>query len=107
MSKRASVKDLAARLNGAPDAPLVLDVRQHDEYAAGHIPGAVHLMGGELPDRLSELPRDRPIVTICEGGYRSAVAAGLLARAGFRDVASIDTGVPAWRRAGLPIERGD
>ncbi len=106
-SKRASVRDLAARLNGGPDAPLILDVRQHDEYAQGHVPGALHLMGGDLPDRLSELPRDRPIVTICRSGYRSAVEAGLLARAGFKDVTSIDTGVPAWRRAGLPVERGD
>ena len=90
--KRASVHDLAARLNGAPDAPLVLDVRQRDEFAHGHVPGALHLMAGDLPDRLAELPRDRPIVTICQVGYRSAVAAGLLERAGFADVTWIDDG---------------
>jgi hydroxyacylglutathione hydrolase len=105
--KRASVEELAARLNGAPDAPLVLDVRQRDEFARGHVPGALHLMAGDLPERLAELPRDRPIVTICQVGYRSAVAAGLLERAGFADVTWIEAGMPAWRRAGYQIERGD
>ncbi|MEA2677035.1 MAG: hydroxyacylglutathione hydrolase [Chloroflexota bacterium] len=106
--KQASIQDLAARLNGGgPDAPLVLDVRQHYEWVEGHIPGSVHLMGGDLPDRLAELPRDRPIMTICRTAYRSAVAAGVLERAGFKDVTWVDSGVPAWRRAGYPIERGD
>ena len=105
--KRATVEELAAHLAGAPDAPLVLDVRQRDEFARGHVPGALHLMAGDLPDRLAELPRDRPIVTICQVGYRSAVAAGLLERAGFADVTWIEGGLPAWRRAGYPIERGD
>ena len=106
--KRASVQDLAALMEaGGPDAPLVLDVRQHDEWVAGHIPGSIHLMGGDLPDRLAELPRDRPIVTICRTANRSAVAAGVLLRAGFTDVAWVDSGVPSWRRAGFPIEKGE
>ena len=106
--KRASVQDLAALLEaGGPDAPLVLDVRQHDEWVAGHIPGSIHLMGGDLPDRLDELPRDRPIVTICRTSNRSAIAAGVLSRAGFTDVTWVDSGVPSWRRAGFPIEKGE
>jgi hydroxyacylglutathione hydrolase len=105
--KRASVAELAALLSHAPDAPLVLDVRQRDEYEQGHIPGALHLMAGDLPDRLADLPRDRPIVTVCQVGYRSAVAAGLLERAGFADVTWIEGGLPAWRRAGYDIESGD
>jgi hydroxyacylglutathione hydrolase len=64
-------------------------------------------MGGDLPDRLSELPRDRPIAAICRVGYRAAVAAGVLERAGFTDVTWVDGGVPAWRRAGYPVEVGD
>jgi hydroxyacylglutathione hydrolase len=106
--KRATIQELAERLSaGGPDAPLVLDVRQHNEWVEGHIPGSVHLMGGDLPDRLAELPRDRPIMTICRTANRSAVAAGVLLRAGFKDVTWIDSGVPAWRRAGFPIESGD
>jgi hydroxyacylglutathione hydrolase len=106
--KQANIRDLAAQLaGGGPAAPLVLDVRQHSEWVEGHIPGSVHLMGGDLPDRLAELPRDRPIVTICRSANRSAVAAGVLLRAGFSDVTWVDSGVPSWRRAGFPIEVGD
>jgi hydroxyacylglutathione hydrolase len=106
--KRASIQDVAALMKGGgPDAPLVLDVRQHHEWVEGHIPGSVHLMGGDLPDRLAELPRDRPIMTICRTANRSAVAAGVLLAAGFTDVTWVDSGVPSWRRAGLPIEKGD
>lgn len=107
-AKRASILDLAARLEaGAEYAPLVLDVRQHNEWVEGHIPGSVHLMGGDLPDRLAELPRNRPIMTICRSSNRSAVAASVLLRAGFTDVTWVDSGVPSWRRAGFPIEVGD
>jgi hydroxyacylglutathione hydrolase len=106
-SKRATIHELAARLNGGPDAPIVLDVRQHYEWVEGHIPGSLFLMGGDLPDRLAELPRDRPIMTICRTANRSAVAAGVLAQAGFTDVTWVDSGVPSWRRAGYPIEIGE
>jgi hydroxyacylglutathione hydrolase len=106
--KTATIQDLAKRLEGGgPDAPLVLDVRQHYEWVEGHIPGSVHLMGGDLPDRLADLPRDRPIMTICRTANRNAIAAGVLLRAGFTDVTCIDSGVPSWARAGFPIERGD
>ena len=64
-------------------------------------------MGGDLPDRLAELPRDRPIMTICRTANRSAIAAGVLLRAGFSDVTWVDSGVPSCRRAGFPIETGD
>lgn len=86
--------------------PLLIDVRQRDEYEQAHVPGALHIMAGDLPDRLAELPRDRPIATICTVGYRSSVAAGLLRREGFSDVTWISGGVPAWRAAGYPVERG-
>ena len=71
---------------GGPDAPLVIDVRQASEYEAGHVPGALLIGAGELPDRLDSLPRDRPIATICASGYRASVAASLLRAAGFARV---------------------
>ncbi|HXG39607.1 MAG TPA: rhodanese-like domain-containing protein [Candidatus Limnocylindrales bacterium] len=105
---RSTVRELAAALEaGGPHAPLVLDVRQASEYAAGHVPGAVHLAAGDLPDRLADLPRDRPIATVCASGYRSAIAASLLRRAGFRNVTWVADGLPAWRACGLPVERVD
>jgi hydroxyacylglutathione hydrolase len=90
--------------NGHRPRPLVLDVRQRDEYERGHVPGAVHLMAGDVPERLGTLPKDRPIIVMCAAGYRSSVAASLLHQAGFEDVTWVSGGVPAWRAAGYPLE---
>ena len=66
----------------------------------------MHIGAGELPDRLAELPRDRPVATICASGYRSSVAASLLRQAGFTDVSWVAGGVPTWEAAGLPVDIG-
>jgi hydroxyacylglutathione hydrolase len=103
---RLTVEELAGRLAaGGTDAPLVIDVRQAGEFAAGHVPGSIHIGGGDLPSRLGDLPRDRPIATICASGYRSSIAASLLRRAGFVDVSWVADGLPSWQACGLPVER--
>jgi hydroxyacylglutathione hydrolase len=106
---RLNVDELADRLDRAApaDAPLVIDVRQANEYEAGHVPGSIHIAAGSLPDRLGELPRDHPIVTICAAGLRAGVAASILRSSGFDDVSWVASGVPAWRAAGHPTVRGD
>jgi hydroxyacylglutathione hydrolase len=106
---RLNVNDLAGRLeHAAPDErPLVIDVRQAGEYESGHIPGSIHITAGSLPDRLDELPRDHPIVTICAAGLRAGVAASVLRSAGFEDVSWVASGVPAWRAQGHETVRGD
>ena len=91
---------------GGVEAPLVIDVRQATEYEAGHVPGALSIGAGDLPDRLDALPRDRPIATICASGYRASVAASLLRAAGFGRVAWVAGGVPIWAAAGYPVEHG-
>jgi hydroxyacylglutathione hydrolase len=106
-SGRLTVDELADRLDGGPDAPLVIDVRQANEYAIGHVPGSVHITAGSLPDRLAELPVDRPIATICASGLRASVAASILRAGGFRDVSWVASGVPAWRATGRPVVRGE
>ena len=94
---------LAARL-GAGDQIIVLDVRETDEFADGHIPGSVHLPYGELPNRLAELPRDRTIAAVCSGGKRSGLAASLLQRAGFAKVIHVGQGgVGTWRERGHAV----
>jgi hydroxyacylglutathione hydrolase len=95
---------LAERLeNGA--APLVLDVRNEDEWKEGHIPGSVHVPYGELVDRLEELPQDRPIAAVCSGGKRSGLAASILQREGFDEVIHVGHGgVGTWRSQGRPVE---
>jgi hydroxyacylglutathione hydrolase len=106
---RLNVDELAGRLarSGPADAPLVIDVRQANEYEAYHVPGSVHIAAGSLPDRLAELPRDQPIVTICAAGLRAGVAASILRADGFEDVSWVASGVPAWRAAGHATVRGD
>lgn len=104
---RLSIDDLAAALDGdRATAPLVIDVRQASEYEAGHLPGSVHIGAGSLQERLAELPRDRPVATICASGYRASVGASLLRAAGFEDVAWVAEGVPAWEAAGYPTITG-
>lgn len=81
---------------------VVLDVRQPKEWNSGHIEGALHISGAELPERLGEVPKDRPLAVVCGSGYRSSVSASLLARNGFKNVANVLGGMGAWKRAGLP-----
>ncbi len=104
---RLTVDQLASSLEaGRADAPFVIDVRQATEYESGHVPDSVLVGAGVLQDRLADLPRDRPIATICASGYRASVAASLLRAAGFRDVSWVADGVPAWRKHGHPVEMG-
>jgi hydroxyacylglutathione hydrolase len=105
---RLTVDQLGERLAaGGPSAPLVIDVRQATEYAAGHIPGSVHIEAGRLTEMLDALPHDRPLATVCASGYRSSVAASLLRRAGFADVSWVAGGLPSWRACGLPVDRDE
>ncbi len=106
-SQVMSVETLSASLAaGGPEAPFVIDVRQASEFEAGHVPGAIHIGAGDLPERLDDLPRDRPIATVCASGYRASVAVSLLRAAKFKRVASVRGGIPDWEAAGLPLEYG-
>ena len=87
------------------DGAFVLDVREANEYAEGHIPGATHIPLGQLKRRLEELPHDRPIVTSCGHGERSATALSLIEAYGLRPLTNLDGGIDAWRDAGLEVER--
>jgi glyoxylase-like metal-dependent hydrolase (beta-lactamase superfamily II)/rhodanese-related sulfurtransferase len=80
----------------------VLDVREPDEFAQGlgHIEGALLVPLGQMDARLVELPRDRPIVTVCRSGARSARAAAMLGKAGFAEVANLRGGMLRWRAEG-------
>ena len=87
------------------DGAILLDVREPDEWLSGHAAGAKHVPLGQLRARLSVLPRDHAIITICRSGNRSSRAAAELRRAGFTDVRNMAGGMTAWARAGLPIQR--
>lgn len=83
----------------------LVDVRGDGEWAGGHAPGAVHIMGGFLAERADSLRGfEGQIAVTCGGGYRSTVGASVLERAGFSNVANVTDGMRAWRAAGLPVE---
>jgi glyoxylase-like metal-dependent hydrolase (beta-lactamase superfamily II)/rhodanese-related sulfurtransferase len=86
---------------------VVIDVREPVEYARGHVPRAINVPQADLADRLDELPRDRQLVLICQGGYRSLRAAQFLKQMGFDRVASVAGGTAAWVAAGNPVDHGE
>jgi phage shock protein E len=102
---RMSPEELAARIE-AGDAPTVLDVRTPEEFAAGHLPGAINIPHDELAGRLDELDfaRDSEVVVHCERGGRASAAEAVLVEAGFSDVRDLDGHMRAWREGGYPIE---
>ena len=81
----------------------VLDVRQDDEWRAGHIPGAQHIPLGQLRERLAEIPKDRPILAVCRHGNRSEAASRGLRTLGYT-VENLEGGVTEWKQAGLSLE---
>ncbi|OOV09211.1 hypothetical protein RF819_16420 [Rhodoferax fermentans] len=86
---------------------FVLDVREPDEFEAGHVPASTLIPLGQLADRVAELDSQRThkIVVICHGGKRSATACGQLAELGFGCTYNIAGGILAWRKAKLPVVR--
>ena len=101
--EEVDVDSLEAR---PPDA-VVLDVREPEEYAHGHVPGALSLPQADLASRLAEVPRDRPVFAICQGGVRSLRAAQFLKQQGFDNVVSVRGGTEAWINERKAVSLGD
>jgi len=106
---RAEISELdAARARELVDAgqPVVVDVREQDEWDEGHIPGAVHVPRGHLESRIERAAPDpsRPVLVYCSAGNRSAFAAKTLEEMGYEDVASLAGGFTDWKRNGFPVE---
>jgi rhodanese-related sulfurtransferase len=85
-----------------PSGVFLLDVREDDEWAAGHAPEAVHIPVGTLNERAAEIPQDREVYVICRSGARSAYAANALAGAGWKAV-NVADGMTGWAVAGRPM----
>ena len=102
-SDRISSADLAAHIE-AGTAPLVVDVRSAEEYAAGHIPGAINIPFREMDQHLTELQSHDQIVVYCERGVRANIAEATLVDAGFSTVLHLEGDMSAWRKADLPIQ---
>jgi len=82
---------------------VILDVRTEEEYAKGHIEGAINIPLEELEQRLDELDRERAILVYCWSGVRSERACEMLIESGFRKVYNMEGGISAWMSAGYPI----
>jgi hydroxyacylglutathione hydrolase len=100
----AQIPQLSPHDLAADGTRRIVDVRSDLEWQADHLAGATHIPLGHLTERLSELPKDQPLVTQCQSGTRSAIAASLLRREGFTDVSNLTGGIQAWTDAGLPVE---
>lgn len=104
-TERVSAQVAAERLSGVGgESALIVDVRAPREREQKRIAGSVAAPLNHLEERLNDLPRDRPLLVHCAGGYRSSIAASLLQRHGFERVAEIAGGIGGWEAAGLPIE---
>lgn len=84
---------------------LILDVRTPEEFVSGHIPGSINIPVTDLPRRVSKIASDldKPVVTVCLTGVRSAYAAMFLRGYGFSHVKSLDLGMHRWNEMGRPV----
>jgi rhodanese-related sulfurtransferase len=89
------------------DGHVLVDVREDNEWSAGHAAGAVHLSKGTIErDIETQVPdKSKTLVLYCGGGFRSALAGDALQQMGYQNVISLDGGWRAWNQAGLPVEK--
>lgn len=87
------------------DDVVVLDVREDWEYAEGHIPGAVLVPLGQIPDRINEIPTDKTVVAVCRSGNRSNQATQFLRQQGFDNIHNMTGGMNSWVQSGYDVAR--
>jgi rhodanese-related sulfurtransferase len=104
-TKDVSVNE-AVQLMNRRDA-IVLDVRDAEEYAAGHIPNARHVPVADVEKRWKELEKlkQRPVIVSCRSGNRAAAAAAVLRKNGFAEVFPLKGGMQGWQQANMPVEK--
>ena len=102
---RISALELAERLHQSQPL-LVIDVRSSAEWGTRHLSNSINIPLTQMTDRLDEIPRDRAVAVYCEGGYRSSLAASLLARNGIENVTELAGGIAAWEAAKFPVVHG-
>jgi phage shock protein E len=96
---------LLAQLEQHPDSVVVLDVRSPEEFAEGHVPGALNVPYDQVAGRLGEIPRDKELVLYCRSGRRVALAADVLVTQGYRRLWYLEGDMPEWIARGRPVEK--
>ncbi len=104
ISSREAAAELATGLPA--ERPLLVDVRERDEFASERVEGAALIPISEFVARFGELPKNRPLLMLCAAGSRSSSATMYLLQNGWTDVRNVAGGMIAWRQAGLPIRSG-
>jgi hydroxyacylglutathione hydrolase len=99
---QVSVRELQTAM-ATPGAITVLDVRNPGEWKSGHIEGAIHISGGDLAHRIMDVPTGKPLYVICGTGYRSSIAASVLAHHGCIPITNVNGGMTAWKSQSLPV----
>jgi rhodanese-related sulfurtransferase len=105
--REVAIDEVKAKLD-RKEKFVLIDVREESEYAADHLPGAIHLGKGiierDVEDRVPD--PSTPLVLYCGGGFRSALAADNLQRMGYTQVLSMDGGIRGWREKGFTLTKG-
>jgi phage shock protein E len=91
-------------LQGRDDV-MILDVREQSEYDAGHIPGVTLIPMNTVPNRLNEIPKDKPVIVTCRSGNRSSQVTDFLRQQGYTNVHNMTGGINAWQQAGYKVEK--
>ncbi len=103
-----SIEDFRQQfLSGAGGAFQLIDVREEDEHAAGHIPGAVNIPLSEFMARVDEIDDEQPAIFVCKTGVRSAQAALFLVSMGYEQLYNLEAGTKGWRESGGEISTSD
>ncbi|MFZ0333968.1 MAG: rhodanese-like domain-containing protein [Candidatus Acidiferrales bacterium] len=104
--KEADFRDVKKRLD-AGEKMIIVDTREDNEWARGHIPNAIHLGKGVIERDIEQTIPDKnaPLVLYCGGGFRSALAADNLQKMGYKNVISMDGGWRGWTEAGFPVAK--
>ena len=100
------VTEAERRQRDDPDRPVLLDVREVNEFETVRAPGALLIPMSTFQARAGEVPTDRPVMVICHTGGRSSAVTGFLVRGGRTDVVNVAGGMEAWAAAGLPTRSG-
>jgi rhodanese-related sulfurtransferase len=106
-SGRAGVSPMQATLMINREDAIVVDVREPQEFAAGHVPNARHIPVGQFDKRIAELDKfkGKPVIVVCQSGNRSSAACNALEKSGFEKVYNLSGGIAAWEQAGMPVTR--
>jgi len=96
----------AANLLAGPQPPLLVDVREPDEFQTVRVAGAILMPLSTFQLRYQQLAQDRPVLVMCAAGGRSTTATAHLLASGWPDVTNMAGGIISWERSGLPVRRG-